>query len=396
MRLIVAYERLVARGGTETYTLTVADHLQRLGHDVTLYAHEVAALGAEAEELGLRVVAGPLPPPGGCDAIVTQDRVLAYELAHSHPRVPQAFVSHSELDYQLPPVLEGVVGAVVVPHDRLRRRVEAMPLDVPVVRLRQPVDLQRFAPRRSPSPRPRRALLAGNYLRGPRRDLLVEALEAEGIEWTAIGRHGEGERDRLQDAMDAADLVAGKARVIVEAMACGRPAYVYDWNGCDGWVTPERYPVLEADNFGGQAEATGAGLERVRADLASYDPAMGLANRDLAVANHSAMQHAERLAGALAALAPRPAAPAGPLREMARLARANRRLELGDAGRVTELQRLHARIAALEREVEDVEEQRDDARELWRAVEGFRASRRYRLAQAIAAPADLFRRRPRR
>ena len=67
--------------------------------------------------------------------------------------------------------------------------------------------------------------------------------------------------------MGDADIVIGKARVIVEAMASGRAAYVYDHNGGDGWVTPERYELLEADNFGGQAEPVAADRARLRADL---------------------------------------------------------------------------------------------------------------------------------
>ena len=83
--------------------------------------------------------------------------------------------------------------------------------------------------------------------------------------------------------MGDADIVIGKARVIVEAMASGRAAYVYDHNGGDGWVTSERYALLEADNFGGQAEAVAADLERLRSDLKAYRPDMGVANRQLAV-----------------------------------------------------------------------------------------------------------------
>ena len=113
----------------------------------------------------------------------------------------------------------------------------------------------------------------------------------------------------------------GKARVIVEAMASGRAAYVYDHNGGDGWVTSERYALLEADNFGGQAEPTAADLERFRSDLKAYRPEMGAANRQLAVANHSANKHAQELALLFQRLNPRAQPVDGPLRELARLVR---------------------------------------------------------------------------
>ena len=59
-------------------------------------------------------------------------------------------------------------------------------------------------------------------------------------------------------------------------MSCGRPAYVYDDFGTDGWVTPAAYPAMEADGFAGQALEHSATRERLRDDLAAYDPAMGI------------------------------------------------------------------------------------------------------------------------
>ena len=407
MEIIVANEWLERPGGTETYTLTVADHLQRLGHEVTIHAQRLGPIAEHARRQGLRVVAAETDLPAQADAILSQDRVMALELAQRYPAVRQTFVAHSDIGSQLPPAAEeDVVGAVVVLHDRMRRRIEAMALEVEVVRLRQPVDLQRFVPRRPPSSPPRVALVLGNYLRGARRDLLVSALEERDVRWRAIGAHGDGMQHDVADEINEADFVVGKARVIVEAMACGRPAYVYDANGSAGWVTPERYPALEADNFGGQSDATGITAAAVRADLAAYDPHMGLANRDLAVHAHNGAQHAEALVGVMQRLAPgRAAAPAESLPELARLARENLRLEFGYGGRVAEIENLYegvaerdALIACLTRERDEArgerdaaQAQRDEALSLWRGVEDFRSTRRYRIAQALARPFDAFR-----
>ena len=63
-------------------------------------------------------------------------------------------------------------------------------------------------------------LLLGNYLEGERRRVLVEACESLEIETVQIGRHAGGAQDPL-DAIGRADIVVGKGRAIVEAMACG-------------------------------------------------------------------------------------------------------------------------------------------------------------------------------
>ena len=41
MKVLVAMQRMQQVGGTETYALTVAEQLQRLGHQVRIHAHEL-------------------------------------------------------------------------------------------------------------------------------------------------------------------------------------------------------------------------------------------------------------------------------------------------------------------------------------------------------------------
>src|SRR5262249_20302457 len=117
------------------------------------------------------------------------------------------------------------------------------------------------------------------------------------------------------------DIVVGRSRVILEAMACGRAAYVYDYRGGDGWVTPENYEVLEADNFDGQAIPRPLDSEELRADLDAYTTEMGPVNRDLVVRNHGASQHAQELVDIFRRLEPRSEPASAPLDELARLTR---------------------------------------------------------------------------
>ena len=71
-------------------------------------------------------------------------------------------------------------------------------------------------------------------------------------------------------------------------MSCGRPAYVYDVHGADGWVTAESYDGIESDAFAGQAYPGIVDAERLRRDLEAYDPAMGHVNRQLILKHHNA------------------------------------------------------------------------------------------------------------
>jgi hypothetical protein len=166
-----------------------------------------------------------------------------------------------------------------------------------VIRIRQPVDLTRFSPRgRWPSDPPRRILLIGNYLHTPaqRIDQLKKAWSRRGIKWRQIGHPYPSLR--VAEEMAEADIVVGYGRSILEAMACGRAAFVHEHCGSDGWVTAEAYSAMEADGFSGIGVRMTPSLDELRTDFANYDPALGRVGHDL-VRRHDARQVAAEIVG---------------------------------------------------------------------------------------------------
>jgi len=415
LRLILSTNGLHAAGGSETYLLTVASHLQRLGHDVTLHANEVDA-GLAASLAWVKIADGVHELPAEADGILVQDAICALQLAERLPGVPQLFLAHSSVhDVQLPPQVAGVCAAAVAFNERVAGRLRAQALPLPLHRLTQPVDLDVFAPRVAVRERALKVLSFGNYLPPERRAMLAAACEELGLELAVRGALTEPSDDPAALMLEA-DIVVGYGRCIVEAMACGRAAYVWDHMGGDGWVTAASYPVLEADGFGGRATGAGVDAGRLVADLAAYDPEMGVVNRDIAIREHGPRQHAQALVGLLRDAG----APAGglpPLAELARMARVawdlerramglSRRVEGEVAARREEVAAHRARSEALAEELRQaraaaavaeaesaVAQARAGAaeRELTAArakAAELKATRRYRMAAALARPLD--------
>jgi hypothetical protein len=205
-------------------------------------------------------------------------------------------------------------------------RMRALPLDVPIVRLREPIDTDRFH-EVGPLPlRPRRALILSNYLDGERRRALVDAWEGAGIEILSVGAPTGMSLDP-RSAMGEADIVVAKSRAALEGMCCGRAVYLYDQFGGDGWVTPENYTALEADNFAGQT-ASPRTPEQLAADLDDYHRDMGWVNAELVRRNHGARHHANELVAVLRGERVRPHDDSEPLLEVGRLTRVNRAAEM--------------------------------------------------------------------
>jgi hypothetical protein len=310
--IIGAVEILLGTSALEprSYLVTVAEHLERLGHEVVVFAAEPLASPPEFRVVGIERDL-PLAP----DAIYSQDAEAALLLADLYPLTTQLFVAHGDReDVWLPPQLAGVVARVVVLDDRTAERARAAALPHELVRLRRPVDLDRHAFRGELPERPS-ARLALDGVSDYRRGLVQRALADARIE-----------------AADDGELAIGRGQAIVDALAEGLAAYVYGDDGGDGWVTPERYERLEADGFSGRVAPSATTYEPLRADLDRYDPAMGSANRALA-GHHDAGLHAQQLVEAVRALAPERDPVAAPLRELARLVR----VEAATARRADEL-----------------------------------------------------------
>lgn len=412
MELVIGTFNFIRPAGPEMYTLTVAEALGRLGHDVTVYAEAIGPLVDEARRRGIRVASTLSELPEEADGLLAMDPPCAYTLGERYASAPIIFrVTSDVFDLGRQPRLPGTVTAVVALSAHLERQARAFASNAEVVRLAAPVDLRRFAPRRDLPERPRRALLLGNYLTGARREMLEAAWGEAGVEIVSIGRHGERFRVDVPAAMNEADIVVGKARVVLEAMACGRAAYVYDDFGMDGWVTPESYPALAGDQFRGQATGAVPGTRRLRDDVAAYSAEMGPANRDLAQQHHGAVDHASEIVALLvragAQLPPR----RGPLGELAWLARQNwmlesRAFDLGLEANAAHRGREaaeHERDEALAREQQrlaDTQEQlaatEAEMARLACLLDALRETRRYRVAGAIVRPLDWVRGRPRK
>lgn len=311
MRVLLASDRLAVPGGSETYLFTLGRQLQRFGHEV-FTVEGPDGDGGLSEHYGLRALRRPSDLAEAPDRVVVQDAVVAGEVAAAWPDVPQVAVVHSSLhDLQLPANLPTTVAAFVALNDRLARRAEVLAEGRPVHRLTQPVDVGHFTIGPPPASRPRRVLLFGNNTAPWRTAALLAECEARGIEAERVGASaGKLVLDPLLH-LRRADVVVGYGRCILEAMACGRTAFVFDRFGSDGWVTGSTYPEIEATGFCGVTDLDEPGRDDFAEVFDSYDPRTGAVGHDLALRHHDARAHATSFLEILADLGPvEPADPA--------------------------------------------------------------------------------------
>lgn len=304
MRVVIATRRLAHPGGSETFVLTVAEALAQLGHDVVLFTHEFGAIAEEAQRRQLPVKTQQRQLPVDVDATIALDRSLAIDMAIHYPRAIRLYAMHTSLEEWLPPPEPGIVFATLAPNARFEAIARGCVGAGAVIRMRQPIDIARFSPRAWAGEKPRNVLLIGNYsgTEGQRISRLKEAWGAFDLQWRQLGMPSPTVNPA--EAMAHADIVVGYGRSIIEAMACGRPAYVHEHSGSDGWVTHETYERLEADGFAGTAGRPHPELSTLKSDFAIYSPGLGRVGQDLVRIHHDARLVVAGIVQAITELSP--------------------------------------------------------------------------------------------
>lgn len=399
MEIVIATPAMGGPGGVQSYVLTLAPQLLRLGHGVTVLTDELGAAARIAEEHGIAVTDDERALPRDADATLSQDAPMAYRMAARYPRATRWIVVHSaEYDLHLPPALADVVSAAVVMNGPVARRVAACARPPRLVRLRQPIDHTRLAAVGELRPERPRVLFLGNYLRDGLLAAFGAACDDAGSPWSHAGLHGTMVDDPGA-AIAAADVVVGMGRSVLDGMSCGRAAWVSGPSAGDGWVTAESYPAMEDDGFRGRVSAAAPDPAALARGLAGYAPAMGATNRCLVATHHTAYDHANAIATGLGEDAPGRPVP-GPLDELAHLVRTQHDHQARVAALRGDLDAMrHAwctEEAARETAVAALADARALLAERDRALAALLATRRWRVMRAAARPLDAVRARAQR
>jgi hypothetical protein len=192
--------------------------------------------------------------------------------------VPAIFVSHDALAWHDAPPLFPRIRAYVAVDElnqaRLARETGLPPGDIPIIQ--NGVDLSRVKARAPLPARPRRALFFSNYAderEGGALPAVREACRRAGLELEVWGASSGNPVERPEERLGEFDLVFGKARCALEAMASGAAVVLCDFAGSGPLVTAGEFARLRRQNFG-RAVLTGPlDAGRLLTEIGRYDAA---------------------------------------------------------------------------------------------------------------------------
>jgi len=276
MRVLLTNLTLATRTGTEIVTRDLALGLLQDGHEPCVFSPE---LGDVADDLALggvpvvsRLQDVPFPPD-----IVHGHHHVETTLALSHfGTVPGIFVCHDRFAWHdTPPRLDAIRRYVAVDRSCLERLVVGA--RVPRERTRiilNAVDLRRFVRRERLPEVPKRALFFSSFLKdGTALDLLRGACEAAGIELDVAGPSVGSPISRPEELLGKYDLVFGRGRCALEALAAGCAVILFSWMGLGPMVTADQVSELREWNLGVRCLQERPTITGIACQIARYDRA---------------------------------------------------------------------------------------------------------------------------
>lgn len=290
MKILLGNNTLDLKAGSETWLLTLATELKRLGHDVTAYSPFLGFIAMQLEAIDVRCISelrGSNPAPTkfslgmvdneidqDFDVIICNHHKITKDLHAAFPTVPIIATVHGILHKDVNtgeiwpehPVTDFKVDQYVAVSPEVQGLLkEVHGLDSVVIP--NFFDLDRFSWRPTPPEsgdydgehtlnlrKPTGFLVNTNYMgkEDPAIQTIMEVSRHYGAQVRALGMNFVESWD-IQDAIKDVDVVFGMGRSVLEGFCMGKISVVQGRWGTGGVITQETYPALSESNFSGRS-----------------------------------------------------------------------------------------------------------------------------------------------
>lgn len=274
-RVLIATGGLLGLGGTDLYARDLALALLRFGWLPVVYSTRQGQVADDLRRATVPVVARLDDCQARPDIIHGQHIVETLVALARFPDVPAIFMCHDAITWHSQPPLSPRIASYLAVDRNCRDRM-MFEHGIPEHAIRvlpNSVDLERFR-QRSPLPaKPRRALVFSNAARENTWVAPIRSASSQlGIELDIIGVSSGRFEAQPEQLLGRYDVVFGKARCALEALAVGTSVIVCDHPGMAGMVTTRNRAELQSLNFGTRTLQHPITESSVLEALRQYDP----------------------------------------------------------------------------------------------------------------------------
>lgn len=274
MKILLGNATLSLLAGSETWTLTLAKQLRKMGHHVACFSPSLGVIAEQLDSAGIRSYSD-LSPSGVVPFTYLLEEKVAHEydviianhfhivgmLREKFPRTPIISTIHGIIhvddatgEWQPEhPATESGVGQFIAVSEEVQEKLKRE-YSIDSLVIRNFFDLEKFMSIPPPEEAaPKRFLINTNY--NDRNDPVIEAVREAAKEFDAqvmaIGENFSQAKD-VTHAIRSADVVFGMGRSVLEGVAAGRLGIVHGRWGTGGVIHEGSVNALRAVNFSGR------------------------------------------------------------------------------------------------------------------------------------------------
>jgi len=275
MKILLFNNTLSLLAGSETYTLTLATELKRLGHEVTAYSPHLGLIAAKLEGIGVKCVdslstheSGQIEPfnpilvedIGNFDVAIGAHYDRTKEVRQKFPNLPIIAICHGILHsnpetgeiYPEHPVTDMIVEQYVAVSEEVQGLLKSV-YNIESVVIRNFFDLNRFKKQGKLPKKPSTILVSSNYwgVESDINKIIKEVANYYKAKFVGIGANFATTYE-TDEIIKEADIVFGMGRSVMEGVCAGKIGVVHGRWGTGGVINGASHKVLKLTNFSGR------------------------------------------------------------------------------------------------------------------------------------------------
>ena len=274
MKILIGNNTFDILAGSESWMLTLATELKRLGHEVTAYSPQLGFIATKLSAIGVKCV-DKLDPAGGksnkfCpsfnedddsfDVVICAHYEITNYIHAQLPDVPIIGVCHGIIHsnpetneiYPEHPITDFKVNYISVSEEVQGLLKEVYGLESVVIR--NFYDLDRFKKVGKLPKQPKVFLVNSNYWgpKDPINKIIKEVSTHYNAEFRGVGANF-APTFEVEECLKDVDVVFGMGRSVFEGACMGKLSVIHGRWGTGGVLTPKSYENLKLTNFSGRA-----------------------------------------------------------------------------------------------------------------------------------------------
>lgn len=275
MKILITNLFIAKYTGTETYVRELAIELKKKGHKVEIFTFFMGELAEELLKKGIHVTTDLKKITFIPDIIHAHHNIVTMDVLSYFKRTPAIYFIHDRTtDFDIPYLHKNILQYVAVDYNcKERYCLEHNFKDNDVEVIFNWANTERFKLRKTINETPKKGLVFSNYLN----ETLVypnikEACNELGIELEIVGYSSGNFCLKPEEILPNYDLVFGKAKAAIEAIATGAGVIVCDFRGLGGMVTSENLNFFRDFNFGMKLMKIEPTKENLIVEIEKYNP----------------------------------------------------------------------------------------------------------------------------